>query len=268
MPVSEILSRPRASSRSCPRPDCGAELTVIEAGRFSLPFCPACEARKLEAASSPRSTSSALPAWHRAEVPIWYREARLTAAVDLYQHRMSMPSSALRRQTPGAWYAVTAEDVALIQALNAWVAQKPGTRAQAFVLAGTPGNGKTHLTASAILSSIELGRNGLWISEREIVRLHGAPYGSSDKTRGDELLSAALRVPLLAVDDLGCTRAADLVRDLIGIRYDRGLSMLVTSNRTKDELRPWLGPAAFGRLVEMAGEHWYWRTAPDLRIEQ
>ena len=99
------------------------------------------------------------------------------------------------------------------------------------VLAGSAGSGKTSLAAALFRARIEVVRRGAWMSALELSRCraitqlgHGEP----------EMLSLALRTPLLVLDELPVADPSGAVRDVLHARYDAELPTIVTTWMEKD----------------------------------
>lgn len=118
---------------------------------------------------------------------------------------------------------------------------------------GPPGQGKTLLLAAWLCDQIRLKlRGALWLSEREFSNLSAAQFGSIQKVRAEELLDRAGRCRLLVWDDLGFTGNAKLFANVLGLRYERELPTLISTNLTASQrVRLLDGPTA-SRLHEMA----------------
>jgi DNA replication protein DnaC len=147
-----------------------------------------------------------------------------------------------------------------------------------LMLSSFVGTGKTHL-ACAIGHRILDKWNGenipcpiYFISEGEIYRRIIATYSYTheekiDKPSEDDIVNYLIKVPILILDDLGKEERNDLrfiqriMFNIIDGRYRIMRPMIVTSNKSSEELMTYLGDskesACVSRLVEMCkGNSW------------
>lgn len=178
---------------------------------------------------------------------------------------------------------------------QSFVREYPGGDQSGFLLMGNSGVGKTHLAIAALKELIKRGHTGYFCEYGALLREIQNSYRVESDTSELRLLSPVLSVEVLVIDDLGCIKPSDWVRDTIGYilntRYteaSRDLSRprctIVTTNylddtelkqatlpsgkivtTTKDTLEARIGARMRSRLFEMC------RTvevsAPDFRRE-
>jgi len=109
---------------------------------------------------------------------------------------------------------------------------------QGFLLAGTPGGGKTHLLAATLrYLALEKGVGGRY-AEFMLV-LSDMKAGFTANRSHMDILGPLIRVPVLAIDELGKERGTDWERsmldELISRRYNSGLTTLFATNYAFEE---------------------------------
>ena len=101
------------------------------------------------------------------------------------------------------------------------------------LLLGPPGVGKTALAVGLGLRAVEAGHRIFFVACHDLVTRHRKACRAD---REDRLLAALLRPKLLILDEVGYTPLerpeATFLFEVIAKRYDRGKSIIVTSNKS------------------------------------
>lgn len=139
---------------------------------------------------------------------------------------------------------------------------------------GVWGNGKTHLVSSIAHKVLDrwngenIANPVRLVSEPEIYEKIQSTYSYTDQERENkqseqDIIDQLSRVRLLIIDDMGKTprRDMDFVRrtmfNIINRRYKALLPVVITTNRTIEGLRDYLGnvtdEATLDRIIEMTG---------------
>lgn len=176
-----------------------------------------------------------------------------------------------------------------------FVGEYPGADVSGLLLMGNSGVGKTHLAIAALKELIGRGHTGYFCEYGALLREIQNTYRAESETSEIRILDPILSVEVLVIDDLGCIKPSDWVRDTIAYvlnsRYvdaSRDLShprcTIITTNyldtseeksaispsgktvtNRKDRLEDRIGDRMRSRLYEMC------RTvevfAPDFRRE-
>lgn len=104
---------------------------------------------------------------------------------------------------------------AKIQA-QAFVRDYPGGDQSGLLLMGNSGVGKTHLAVAALRELLKRGHSGYFCEYGALLREIQQTYRSESEVSEMRLLSPVLSVEVLVIDDLGCIKPSDWVRDTIG----------------------------------------------------
>jgi DNA replication protein DnaC len=178
---------------------------------------------------------------------------------------------------------------------QAFVRDYPGGDQAGLLLMGNSGVGKTHLAIAALKELLNRGHTAYFCEYGALLREIQNSYRSESEVSEIQLLNPILSVEVLVIDDLGCIKPSDWVRDMIAYilntRYvdgSRDLShprcTIITTNyldssdeksavlpsgktivTRKDKLEDRIGDRMRSRLYEMC------RTvevfAPDFRRE-
>jgi len=180
-------------------------------------------------------------------------------------------------------------------ATQAFVREYPGADLSGLLLMGNSGVGKTHLAVAALKELLRRGHTGYFCEYGALLREIQNTYRSESEVSEIRILDPILSVEVLVIDDLGCIKPSDWVRDTIAyilnsryVEASRDLSnprcTIITTNyldsseeksavlptgktitNRKDRLEDRIGDRMRSRLYEMC------RTvevsAPDFRRE-
>jgi len=130
---------------------------------------------------------------------------------------------------------------------------------------GPPGVGKTHLAVASLRALIlEQGVQGFFSDFRDLIKTLQGSYDPVSETTEMEVLRPLLQAEVLLLDDLGCVRMTEWVRDtvshIVNSRYNERRVTLISTNLQDEPAgrsaeRPCLadriGPAVRSRLHEM-----------------
>src|SRR5271155_4168313 len=176
-----------------------------------------------------------------------------------------------------------------------FVMEYPGGTQAGLLLVGGPGVGKTHLAIAALKEFVKRGHTGYFCEYGALLREIQNSYRSESEMSEIKLLTPVLSVEVLVIDDLGCIKPSDWVRDTIGyvlntryVEASRDLSnprcTIITTNYLddadeketqpigariptirKDKLEDRIGARMRSRLYEMCRKVEV--SAPDFRRE-
>jgi len=130
------------------------------------------------------------------------------------------------------------------------------TRGDGFFLLGEPGTGKTHLVCAAAMERVRKGQTGIrYLNVPIFLDRIRASFKFSESAAQDLFEFACTKASLVVLDDFGKEKATDWATErlyvLVESRYQNMLPMLVTSNRTLDELDSLGYGATVSRLQQM-----------------
>jgi DNA replication protein DnaC len=166
-----------------------------------------------------------------------------------------------------------------------------------LLLSGPSGVGKTHLAVAALRELIKRGHSGYFCEYGAVLREIQQTYKNEGEQTESRLLKPLLTVEVLLLDDLGCIKPSDWVRDMIGYilnsRYSeasrdhsqprctimttnfgdvagdqeaREASGRLIVNRT-ETLSDRIGPRMRSRLYELCRTIEIERGVPDFRVQ-
>ncbi len=130
------------------------------------------------------------------------------------------------------------------------------TRGEGFFLLGEPGCGKTHLVCSAAMDRVRKGQQGIrYLNVPIFLDRIRASFKFQESAAQDLFEFCCNKASLVILDDFGKEKATDWATErlyvLVESRYQNMLPVLVTSNRTLDELDALGYGATVSRLQQM-----------------
>jgi DNA replication protein DnaC len=99
---------------------------------------------------------------------------------------------------------------------QAFVKNYPGGDQAGLLLVGNSGVGKTHLAIASLKELVSRGHTGYFCEYGALLRDIQNSYRSESDVTEMHLLNPILSVEVLVIDDLGCIKPSDWVRDTIG----------------------------------------------------
>jgi DNA replication protein DnaC len=143
---------------------------------------------------------------------------------------------------------------------QAFVRDYPGGDQAGLLLIGNSGVGKTHLAVAALRELIRRGHTGYFCEYGRLLREIQNSYGTQTELTEVRILDPILSVEVLVIDDLGCIKPSDWVRDTIGhilntryVEASRDLSQprctIITTNYTDN-------PRTAGEPTKLANGKW------------
>ena len=122
-----------------------------------------------------------------------------------------------------------------------------------LLLIGKTGTGKTHLSTAIAKTVIEKGFSVLYDSTQNILSAFEADKFRSPRDESEFKSDKYLETDLLILDDLGAEFttqfAVSCLYNLLNTRYNRGLSTVISTNLSDEELQAKYEDRIFSRLV-------------------
>jgi DNA replication protein DnaC len=124
---------------------------------------------------------------------------------------------------------------------------------------GDVGTGKTTLAMLVSKAALEAGRSvAIYSLPKLLARIRRTYDAETAEQSYLDLFERLAGVDLLHIDDLGAEKSSDWVLEqlyaLINERYERGRSIVVTTNLDQAALEEQIGPRTVSRLVEICGD--------------
>jgi DNA replication protein DnaC len=214
-------------------------------------WCPACEAawvaRRHAAKVADGQADAGIPARYRAHrFPRHLIQAK-GETWDAFRTRLEAEAEAT--------IGITGWNVRVARAIR----DRP--KGRTLIVSGPVGSGKSLLTSALATDMIERGIPVAWITEPELWEAHAREQLKGAARR---VVGLTMGAPLLFLDDLGATEKLtawhrDHLEALICGRYDRGASLVITTNlpltapEKQDSIASMYGERVLSRLVEMVG---------------
>lgn len=96
-----------------------------------------------------------------------------------------------------------------------FVAEYPGADQSGLLLMGNSGVGKTHLAVAALKALIQRGHTGYFCEYGKLLREIQNSYRPDSEATEIGILKPVLASEVLVIDDLGCIKPSDWVRDTV-----------------------------------------------------
>jgi DNA replication protein DnaC len=100
--------------------------------------------------------------------------------------------------------------------VQAFVRDYPGGDQSGMLLMGNSGIGKTHLAVAALKELVGRGHSGYFCEYGALLREIQNSYRSDSEASEVRILQPILSSEVLVIDDLGCIKPSDWVRDMVG----------------------------------------------------
>ncbi len=97
-----------------------------------------------------------------------------------------------------------------------FVRDYPGSDQAGLLFMGNSGAGKTHLAIAALKELLRRGHTGYFCEYGSLLREIQHSYRAESEVTEMRLLDPVLSVEVLVIDDIGCIKPSDWVRDTIG----------------------------------------------------
>lgn len=129
---------------------------------------------------------------------------------------------------------------------------------RSFLMLGTVGTGKTHLSIGIALEIMKSGHSAIFTSASKIFRAIKDTYSKNSHQKESEVMEIYTQCDLLIIDEVGVQRGSDFEKetffDVINERYESIRPTIILSNLTIEEIKVFLGERVFDRLRENGGK--------------
>lgn len=129
---------------------------------------------------------------------------------------------------------------------------------KSFLLLGSVGVGKTHLSIAIALEIMSKGYSAKFTSASKMLREIKDTYRKGSERSESEVMRDFTDCHLLIIDEVGVQRGNDyevnMMFDVINERYENLKPTIILSNLTIDEIKQFLGERVFDRLRENGGK--------------
>jgi DNA replication protein DnaC len=129
---------------------------------------------------------------------------------------------------------------------------------KSFMMLGSVGVGKTHLSIAIALEIMSNGYSTKFTSASKMLREIKETYRKGSERSEKDVMQDYTDCHLLIIDEVGVQRGNDyetnMMFDVINERYENLRPTIVLSNLTLDELKLFLGERVFDRLRENGGK--------------
>jgi DNA replication protein DnaC len=129
---------------------------------------------------------------------------------------------------------------------------------RSFLMLGTVGTGKTHLSIGIALEVMKSSHSAVFTSASKIFRSIKDTYQKGSHQKESEAMAVYTQCDLLIIDEVGVQRGSDFEKetffDVINERYENMRPTIILSNLTIDEIKLFLGERVFDRLRENGGK--------------
>jgi DNA replication protein DnaC len=99
---------------------------------------------------------------------------------------------------------------------QAFVREYPAAAEKGLLLMGPAGVGKTHIAVAALKELIKRGHSGYFCEYGALLREIQKTYSEAGEQTESRIVQPLLSAEVLVIDDLGCIKPSDWVRDTIG----------------------------------------------------
>lgn len=124
-----------------------------------------------------------------------------------------------------------------------------------LLIYGPPGNGKTYVSNCIANNLLSNGIPVICVSINSLLERIRQTYSKWGKEGEDEILKGLSNADLLIIDDLGTEQKTDWsctkIYNIVDSRYRNGLPLIVSTNKSIDELKEQYHERTIDRLLEM-----------------